>query len=457
MVKPAAFLVCCLASLLVAVVASAGCSSHGSGSGFSDGAQDDGGSGEGSVGPGLGGPNGGDAGCVGLACKKVSCAGGGTTTISGQVFDPAGKNPLYDVAVYVPSTLPLPALQEGVTCDRCGSTLLNPAASVLTDENGKFVLTDVPVDANVPVVVQVGKWRRTYTIAVNACTDNAMPAPLTLPKNGSEGDMPQIAVAANILDSLECLLVGMGVDASEFVHGAGGSGHVHMFPAAENQALWASEATLKPYDMVLLDCEGGESPGDKSAAMLQGMHDYAGEGGRIFATHYHYLWFKGTSPGTSPPITGLPDFVATANWKPGVASWATGNSSFTVDQSFPKGVSFAKWLVNVGASTTPGSIELADYADSVSSVKTPPSTRWIYNGSNVEYMSFNTPTTAADADQCGRVVFSDLHVSGLGVSSISDCHFDSGGLTPQQKALEFLLLDLSACVQSDSVPPSAPR
>src|SRR5262249_2507192 len=148
-----------------------------------------------------------DGGCVGLACKKVSCSGGATTTISGQVFDPAGKNPLYDVAVYVPSTMPLPALKEGVTCDHCGSTLLNPAASGLTDENGKFVLTDVPVDTSVPVVVQVGKWRKMYTIAVNACTDNPMPTPLTLPKNGSEGDMPQIAVAANILDSLECLLV----------------------------------------------------------------------------------------------------------------------------------------------------------------------------------------------------------------------------------------------------------
>jgi hypothetical protein len=285
-----------------------------------------------------------------------------------------------------------------------------------------------------------------------------MPAPLTLPKNGSEGDMPQIAVAVNALDSLECLLYGMGVDQAEFVKGAGGSGHVHMFDADQNSTLWASEATLKPYDIVLLDCEGSETPLDKSAAMLQGMHDYAGEGGRIFATHYHYLWFKGTSPGVFPAISAPSDFVSTAAWKPGVASIAGGSQSFTVDQSFPKGASFAKWLVDVGASSTTGAITLNDFSDSVDTINAPPSTRWIYDTSNVEYMSFNTPTTASDDKQCGRVVFSDLHVSGIGVSSLSDCHFDSGGdLTAQQKALEFLFFDLSSCVESDSVPPTPPK
>jgi hypothetical protein len=105
---------------------------------------------------------------VGLGCKKVSCPSGGTTTITGTVLDPAGKNPLYDVAVYVPSQLPLPALTEGVTCDHCGANLLNPASSTLTIEDGTFTLPDVPVDANVPVVIQVGKWRKTYTINVTA-------------------------------------------------------------------------------------------------------------------------------------------------------------------------------------------------------------------------------------------------------------------------------------------------
>jgi len=246
---------------------------------------------------------------------EVSCSGGGDTTITGQVFDPIGLNPLYGVAVYVPSQLPLAPLTSGATCDRCGATVLNPASTTLTDENGKFTLTHVPVDANVPVVIQIGKWRKTYNIDVTACQENPMPTPLTLPKNGTEGDIPQIAVAQASSDAIECLLYGMGLDEAEFSANGGGSGHVHLYPEANNGALWASQSTLQPYDIVMLDCEGEETPDNKSDAILQGIHDYAGLGGKIFASHYHYTWFKGSSPGAfaGGNLVAPADFVGTAN------------------------------------------------------------------------------------------------------------------------------------------------
>jgi len=47
---------------------------------------------------------------------------------------------------------------DGVTCDRCsGSVSGNPIAITTTDASGSFTLTNVPVGANIPLVIQQKK------------------------------------------------------------------------------------------------------------------------------------------------------------------------------------------------------------------------------------------------------------------------------------------------------------
>jgi hypothetical protein len=139
---------------------------------------------------------------------------------------------------------------------------------------------------------------------------------------------------------------------------------------------------------------------------------------------------------------------------------------------FPKGVAFAQWLKNVGAlgQHRVPSNELSIYSpryNAVVSATNTPSQPWITSDSSgmagqTMYFSFDTPVGGvAPSDggspaYCGRVVFSDLHVSGDPLTS--DNPPPPGGcantaLSPQEKALEFMLFDLSSCVIPDTVEP----
>ncbi len=412
------------------------------------------------------GPTSDSPACVGLGCKRVKCAGGKTTNLSGTIYDPAGKVPLYNVIVYVPNAALAP-LKEGTTCDRCGVIASgSPLVTALTDSAGHFTLKDVPVGTDVPLVMQIGKWRRKIGVKVDACTDNTVnDATLTrLPRNATEGDLPRIALVQGGADPLECLLRKIGIDDTEFTLPSG-TGHVHLhqgfggnakYPLAQD--LWSDAKALAKYDVLALACEGNEHAETKPQAAIDAIHEYAGAGGRIFASHYHYYWFK----------NGAPDFAGVAEFNSMLPVFGT---SFLIDTTFPKGAAYGAWLKNVGAAPFGDHIELEDVRQDIGTVNPKTSQRWIYldkTSSTVEsdkYFSFNTPVAAKPEDQCGRVVFSDVHVSTTGTSGHTTDQngqeFPAGcittALSDQEKALEFLFFDLTACVQTDSATPEAPK
>ncbi|HEX7479232.1 MAG TPA: carboxypeptidase regulatory-like domain-containing protein, partial [Polyangiales bacterium] len=214
-----------LSSQLVACSASAPKATHGNVSnsaGSGTGAGSGGSSGFGGGSTIVGTPAGTGAGgsgrvCAGLQCAVHSCSSG-TTSISGKVYDPAGKNPLYNIVVYVPNE-PVAPLKAGASCDACADLYSGkPVAVALTDGTGAFTIKNAPDGANIPLVVQVGKWRMQTKVAnVVRCQDNPQPdKSLRLPKNHTEGDIPNIAISTGGADTLECLLARIGVDKAEY-------------------------------------------------------------------------------------------------------------------------------------------------------------------------------------------------------------------------------------------------
>jgi hypothetical protein len=514
-----------------------GGSSGGFGSSGSSGTGGSSGGSSGGFGSGSNGSSGGYVGDGGYTCPSglqcnVACSGGGmTTTISGTVLDPAGNNPLYNVAVYVP-IVPLEPLPRGVPqgADSCSCGALYKSGAITTAQtgvDGTFTLKDAPVGSQVPLVLQIGKWRRLVRINVTACQDNPQPmGSLTLPGTVAAGDtddnIPDIAISTGYADTLECLMHRMGIANSEYVAGNSMAGHIHLFaggtgtskptptskgaqevpatPGAppSDMSLWDSQADLMPYDITLLSCEGGETY-DAQPASLEA---YLNNGGRVFASHFHYAWFSG-------PISSGQSYSAPMDWGSNLATWgAAGTSNYgpiggTVDQTlngstmpFPKGQALEQWLTLVGAlvpttgfkNVNPGDVPIFDprYNAVVTSTHKP-SQPWITSDGSgtggmsgeTMYFSFDTPINPnppmSGPDQtgwtyCGRAVFSDLHVGGDYTTKDSapapgGCAAGGNGnatgpsgvqLSDQEKVLEFMIFDLSSCVVPDTIVPPPP-
>jgi hypothetical protein len=431
-----------------------------------------------------------------LSCYVSMCGGGKHTTITGKVYDPAGKVPLYNVVVFVPNDpSKLPAITPGTnTCNSCNTPVGDYVAVALTDKTGSFTLTDVPTGSNVPLVVQIGKWRRTIQVAsVADCATTTLPTSGTgqarLPRSRKEGDMPQMALLTGGEDDLGCFLTRMGIDASEYsAPGAGGRLDIYRglgiagVPAPTLSSgtagdctttscpLWASKKSFESYDIVLLACEGstydaddtlggisfGGAGSNVTAVGKTALHDWLNEGGKVFATHFQYTWFG----------NGPADFKSVATWLGGSIGLGGTCTGCTIDTSFPKGQTFHDWLSAAGALNGAG-INLTNVAASVSTVNTQTTSRWIYDGTKspiqTKYMSFETPIggiktdagEAAGAQYCGKAVFTDLHAGGQPLGDIPSACMATD-LSPQEKALEFLFFDLAACVTNDSLPPPIP-
>ena len=412
--------------------------------------------------------------CTKGPCTQHACPAGAKTTLSGQVFDPAGKVPLYNVVVYVPNEA-VSDIATGATCDTCESpTSGHPIAAALTDSHGAFSMDNVPVGNNIPLVIQVGKWRRQVAIpTTTACANTAITdTNLTrLPRNQSEGHLPKIAIATGGSDALECLIRKIGVDQAEFTLDSA-AGRVNLFagtaagttlgaggpklPTAPS--LYDDGAKLMGYDMLLLSCEGTDN-NSRSMAQHQNLQSYADAGGRIFGSHWHNIWVQ----------EGLGNWSTVAKFSSGAHGF-TVDITNTIDTSFPKGMAFADWLFNVGASTTMNQLVIKGAEHTIDATVPPLAQRWIYgtdtdrNTPMVQYLTFNTPVPSLPVPspapaQCGRMVLSDLHVAS-GTGDSGKVPFPTGcvstSLSPQEKALEFMIFDLSSCVRTDDKPPEPP-
>ncbi len=402
-----------------------------------------------------------------LACAFSLYASAQTTSISGKVYDPrttASALPLPNVLVYVTTGTVAP-LPGGVQC-LTHSAPSGVTSYTYTGVDGTFTLKGVPVNSNYTLVIQAGKWRRQFPEAVDAVPLTGLN--LHMPSNHLEGDIPMIAIATGAFDGVECVLRDMGIADSEFTDDTGATnpgGHIHLYgggyaygsgavisPSTPLEtSLTGNTATLNSYDMVMFPCQGYPDP--QTEPDLSNIVNFANMGGRIFSTHFSYVWLD-----PDPPFNS--QFPPVANWDPTYTYPSPDPGVATVNTGFTDGATLSQWLQNAGAAYNgqAGQVQISTLRHDVDSV-IPPTQSWLTLNDSalnnpVMQLTFNTPVGAAAADQCGRVLFNEYHVINLDgqVGKVYPTECPSGPMSAQEEMLEYALFDLSAFVQPVVVP-----
>ena len=310
----------------------------------------------------------------------------------------------------------------------------------------------MPAAEQLQLVVQTGKWQRTATLAgVVACQDNPVAeADVRLPTKSSEGNLPSIALVSGGEDTLECLLRKLGIDDSEFGY-AGSIERVQLYSAKGGitalsapkegdgtlslaKSLWGSVENLSAFDLVILGSELDENAADKPEAALAALHQYARNGGRVLLQHFQSYFLK-AGPAE---LSGLASFGAPADLAEPFAA--------EVDVTSPRGKALADWLSVVGATDQQGKLSVSEGQNSVQSVQAA-AVRLLFGAAPATVQAFSVDLPHADAKAgCGRLTATDqLTAAGDTIADFPNgC--SSTTLSPQEKALGYLLFDVGACL-----------
>lgn len=350
--------------------------------------------------------------------------------LTGTVFAPNGMTPVAGALVYLTDTQPAP-MPTQVYCDAC----VHLAASqpyVVTGADGSFTL---PVSLAGPrlLVVQKGGFRRVRAYEVPPGTTPLDAALTTLPPKTDVGlgdEVPRMTVVQGHYDDIEDSLMKLGIDASaiEIVQSA-------LIGQAAKTFLQDLTA-VKARHIIFLPCGDFTQPPPNTdlstdPTIKANLAAFVAAGGRLYATDWHYDFINRAFPGY---IT----------WDGAGADACSGCSNTPYDA--PADVVDADlkaWLAAQQINTfslvrnyTKISMVSAVTAMVGGMMKTVTPKVWMRaqpaSGSA-------TPATVSFEYGCGRVLFSTYHTE---PSSLQ--------LTPQERALLGILLDVSVCNDSDS-------
>lgn len=337
-------------------------------------------------------------------------------TLRGTVHAPNQQIPISGALVYVTDTAP-PALVHGVHCDEC-VTLTTDIPYVLSKPDGSFELPATSLGDRY-LVVQKGGFRRYRKITIQAGPQDIAADVTTMPaaENAAAGDdIPSMVVAAGTFDQIEQTIARLGVDPAAFTVLPNDYNTMHAF---------LQDATkMSQYEIIFLPC-GFSWTIPSDTVVQQNLKNYVAAGGRVYVTDFlydfvHIIWppyvtFNGQSGNTCSGCSQN-EYSTPANIQDqGLADWlaAQGITSFDLQANY----------------TRIDSVHSAPGPDKTGATVTIDPKVWMRGGDQqVHTVSFE--------QGCGRTLFSTYHSEA------------SGSLLPQERALLYILLEVSVCTAS---------
>jgi hypothetical protein len=240
-------------------------------------------------------------------------------------------------------------------------------------------------------------------------------------------------------------------------------------------ALYSTPTDLDKYSAIVAPCDNNHTSGTLlndlnttnpptktiSASQQANVKAYIDKGGRLFSTHWMGFDFTHVNyPAAVNFVFG--NYVDADREAP--------DFPYTIDQTNTTGKLFADWANLVGSSPAGyGTVTFSSWRHLAASVNAPAtriaygdstappvshpagSTKW--GGPHTSMFTFDTPWGAAPANQCGRVVTAETHVSSGSGTFPTGC--TTGAMSGQEEAFEFLLFNTTQCVGLVAPPPPA--
>ena len=347
---------------------------------------------------------------------------------TGKVLTPKGDIPIAGALVYLVQQKPDP-MPDANYCDSCVK-LDKTVPEVLTKTDGTFEIVANRVGKQF-LVIQKGQFRRVIEVDVKAGTDVVVSRAdglLPTATDAAKGDhVPSVLVIDTTYDDIEETLDKLGMSSQKELQ----SGRL---------SFLRDPAKLAKYQIIFLPCGtcgtvgGSNFIGNDNAldpVLQANLKDWVQKGGRLYVTDFAYSFMNETWKNyvTFAPNRGCDTSAYDTPAKiedVGLKDWLAGqgHTNFQFEEAWLK-IDY---------------VNEVDVPDGAGGTKKYTPKIWAYGQDG----SRNRPMTLSFEDGCGRVLYSAYHSEGDPSASTT--------LLPQEKALMYVLFEVTTCIVDPVIP-----